>query len=842
MWTPDEIALVQEVADRIWATLEHRKAEAELRANEERLAFLLRLNDALRPLSDAAAIQETAAQASRRAPRRRPRRLRGTRGPRVHHSPRAHPRRRAARRTARCESLWAATLREALRRGETVVVNDVQTDQRLSDDDRATFRSRQIAAFVGVALFKDGQMVAAFGANHDTPRVWTAGEIELVREVAERTWDAVERTRAEAALREQKHAAPPRARSVGRRLLDMGSPRPMTPTGTTLPRADSGSRPTNRHYSRRGSRACTSTTARGCVALLEEVLTSRRRIRGITRTVSCGPTEPCDGCRVWDEPTATPTASVTRLTGLELDITERRRTEEALQARRDEEHDRTLRTLLETATQGIVSADARGMIVFANRAVEVMFGWAAEELIGQPIERLMPSVFRDGTNPAGGLDLVGTRKDGSTFPIEVTVNHVPTPGGGRAFAFVTDITERQRAASALQERTAELEYRTTQLSQMAWDLTLAEHHAREQIARTLHDGLQQLLVIVALNLEQQLKRETEGGAAPSELLAEAKQQLDEAMAVARSLNVELFPPVLQRSGLPAALTWLANWTHDKYKLSVQIAADPRADSARKDVRTLLFESVRELLFNAVKYAQTDRVTLALELDADDQLCITVTDQGVGFEPARLDDRSKAGQVGWGLFRIRERLTLLGGRLDIDSAPGRGTRVRLVAPRDAAPDTVAGANELSLALTGAASAVDDDRASPDALRILIVDDHPAVRRALREMLHQRPQLSVVGDASNGFEAIAHAHTLRPDVILMDVSMPHMDGVEATARIRAELPDIRILGVSMLARNETADAIEHAGAAGFFVKGTDTQRLIDHLLAFHASRGAGDRAGS
>ena len=501
-----------------------------------------------------------------------------------------------------------------------------------------------------------------------------------------------------------------------------------------------------------------------------------------------------------------------------------------------------LRTLLETATQGIVSADARGLVVSVNRAVEVMFGWASEELIGQPIERLIPSVFHDGSNPARGLDVLGTRKDGSRFPIEVSVNHVPTSEGGRVFAFVTDITERQRAAVALQERTAELEFRTTQLSRMAWDLTLAEHHAREQIARTLHDGLQQLLVIVALDLEQQLKRENEGGSAPSELLAEANQHLHEAMAVARSLNVELFPPVLQRSGLPAALTWLANWTRDKYKLSVEICADPRADSARKDVRTLLFESVRELLFNAVKYAKTDRVTLALELDADDQLCITVTDQGVGFEPSRLDDRSKAGQVGWGLFRIRERLTLLGGRLDIDSAPERGTRVRLVAPRDTAQDTVAGANDWSLGLTGAASAVDDDRASADALRILIVDDHPAVKRALRLMLHQRPQLSVVGDASNGFEAIAHAHTLRPDVILMDVAMPHMDGVEATARIRTELPNIRIFGLSMLARNETADAIEHAGAAAFFVKGTDTQRLIDHLLAVHASRGAGARAGS
>ena len=104
---------------------------------------------------------------------------------------------------------------------------------------------------------------------------------------------------------------------------------------------------------------------------------------------------------------------------------------------------------------------------------------------------------------------------------------------------------------------------------------------------------------------------------------EAKHQLEEAITAARSLNFELFPPVLQQSGLPAALTWLANWTHDKYKLDVGVIADPRADSARKDVRTLLFESVRELLFNAVKHAQTDRVTLELALDADNQLCITV---------------------------------------------------------------------------------------------------------------------------------------------------------------------------------------------------------------------------
>ncbi len=705
VWTPDEIVLVQEVADRIWGALEHRKAEAGLRANQERLAFLLRLNDALRSLSDAAAIQETAARHLGEhlgVARVGYAELEG-RQYMVHSE---HTRGVEPLVGPPLQISVGATLHEALQRGETIVVGDVQTDPRLGDDDRATFRARQIAAFVGVSLFKDGQMVAAFGANHDAPRVWTAGEVELVREVAERTWDAVERTRAEAALREQttRLGLALEASAGGSWTCDLRTnivdwddtfrarfgftPEEPPLFETWLGRVHIDDRPRIRRA-------------------LEEVLQAKDTWDNTYRITSA------DGGVLWIQSLGRAdrdaTGQVMRLTGLELDITERRRSEEALQARRDEEHDRTLRTLLETATQGIVAADGRGMLVFANRSVEVMFGWAAEELIGQPIERLIPSIVRSGTSSAGGLDLVGARKDGSTFPIEVTVNRVPTPGGGRAFAFVSDITERQRAAAALQERTTELEYRTTQLRKMAWNLTLAEHQAREQIARTLHDGLQQLLVIVALNLEQQLKRENQGGAAPSELLTEAKQHLEEAIAVARSLNVELFPPVLQRSGLPAALRWLATWIQDKYKLRVQIAADPRADSPRMDVRTLLFESVRELLFNAVKYARTDRVTLGLELDADDQVCITVTDEGVGFEPARLDDRSNAGQVGWGLFRIRERLTLLGGRLDIDSAPGRGTRIRLVAPRDARQDTVAGANELSLALTDAASADDDDRA-------------------------------------------------------------------------------------------------------------------------------------
>jgi CheY-like chemotaxis protein/anti-sigma regulatory factor (Ser/Thr protein kinase) len=319
------------------------------------------------------------------------------------------------------------------------------------------------------------------------------------------------------------------------------------------------------------------------------------------------------------------------------------------------------------------------------------------------------------------------------------------------------------------------------------------------------------------------------------LLAEARHQLDEAIAAARSLSFELFPPMLQRSGLPAALTWLANWTHEKYKIDVRVVTDPRADCDRKDIRTLLLESVRELLFNAVKHGQADRVTLELTLDAEDQLSITVSDRGIGFEPAGLDHRSETGQVGWGLFSIRERLTLLGGRFEIDSAPGKGTRVRLVAPRGHAEVSVAGPPVATSAPIETSTSDDHERESLDSLRVLIVDDHAVVRRMLREILNERPQLSVVGDAADGLEAIAHAHRLRPDVVLMDVAMPHMDGIEATARIRAELPDIQIFGLSIQSSGAASEAIRQAGAIDFFVKGIDMQRLIEQLLALHASRG-------
>jgi len=152
------------------------------------------------------------------------------------------------------------------------------------------------------------------------------------------------------------------------------------------------------------------------IALLEEIMTSATRDSWENTFRIVRP----DGNRgldpeAGDAPTATPTArsrgspARSRLQPAPAD-------EQARQTRRDEEHDRALRTLLETATQGIVSVDARGLIATANQAFEAMFGWATGDLIGRPIERLMPSAFATGMSATASCTWAASAGTAPRFP------------------------------------------------------------------------------------------------------------------------------------------------------------------------------------------------------------------------------------------------------------------------------------------------------------------------------------------------------------------------------------------------------------------------------------------
>lgn len=221
----------------------------------------------------------------------------------------------------------------------------------------------------------------------------------------------------------------------------------------------------------------------------------------------------------------------------------------------------------------------------------------------------------------------------------------------------------------------QLSVRASQLRALAGELTLAEQRERRRMAQILHDHLQQLLV--AANLRVSMLEMTADGPV-KQAAKEIENLLGESISATRSLTAELSPPVLHDLGLPAGLEWLARWMADKHGLAVNMRAETGIPPVADDVKVLLFESVRELLFNAVKHARVNSVTLTLRQTEGRTLQITVCDDGTGFDPAGLKLAGETGG-GFGLFSICERLDLIGGKLEIQSAPGHGSRFVLTAP-------------------------------------------------------------------------------------------------------------------------------------------------------------------
>jgi signal transduction histidine kinase len=233
-------------------------------------------------------------------------------------------------------------------------------------------------------------------------------------------------------------------------------------------------------------------------------------------------------------------------------------------------------------------------------------------------------------------------------------------------------TLEQRVA----ERTATATRRAAQLQELASELTRAEHRERRRLAKILHDHLQQLLYAARLNLET-LRSQNHDRPPPAEALDRIDSLLGECIAESRSLTVQLSPPVLYEAGLTAAIEWLARHMHETCGLTVTVETDPRAEPENEEVRLLLFEAARELLFNVAKHARTRSAEMKLTASADGDVELTIADDGAGFVPSS-QESDKNSTTGFGLFSIRERLELMGGRLQMDTAPGRGTRATITA--------------------------------------------------------------------------------------------------------------------------------------------------------------------
>lgn len=129
-----------------------------------------------------------------------------------------------------------------------------------------------------------------------------------------------------------------------------------------------------------------------------------------------------------------------------------------------------------------------------------------------------------------------------------------------------------------------------------------------------------------------------------------------------------------------------------------------------------------------------------------------------------------------------------------------------------------------------------RRSPDVepIRVLLVDDYEVVRRGLRGFLELVPELEVVGEASNGREAVDLAYRLEPDVVLMDLVMPEMDGTAAIAAIRDRQPEVAIVALTSFAEPERIQRAMEAGATSHLLKDADAEEVVRAVIAAHAAR--------
>lgn len=525
------------------------------------------------------------------------------------------------------------------------------------------------------------------------------------------------------------------------------------------------------------------------------------------------------------------------------DISRRKQTEAALR----ESEDR-FRKIFEHAALGISIIDTNGYFQQNNPAYCDLVGYSASELRRMTYDALIHpddqkenirqvSRVTSGELPFFEITNRYIHKSGRPVWVQKFISAMPDGSGKpmQLMALVTDISENLRDKEllsqlneALVERTHTAEKRAADIQRLAMELSKAEEHERRRIAATLHDDLQQMLAYLKIKLTSpgivgEKNRE----------ISNACDIIDQCIERCRNLAHELTLPQTRRNDLAGALQWLCQLMKQIYGMEISLTCGAVPEMKSSVLTAILIRCARELLFNVFKHSGKKSAVIETRFEQD-TIILTVRDDGEGCDAEKLKRRRKE-DAAFGLGSIEDRMHFIGGSMEILSEPGTGFLVRLSVPMAVAPAS----REANAAPGGGAGddiaaprpdTTDADGGAKRAIRVMIADDHELMREGLANLLREQEGFDVVGMAANGSQAVHLSLEATPDVILMDVSMPVMNGIDATAEIHRLMPDVNIVGLTMHTDEDVVNAMLSAGARICLSKVASPEELVSKLKQF------------
>jgi two-component system, NarL family, sensor kinase len=470
------------------------------------------------------------------------------------------------------------------------------------------------------------------------------------------------------------------------------------------------------------------------------------------------------------------------------------------------------RLMVETIDEGAATLSDDGTVLYANRSFAEIFDVPLEKFIGAPLNdfifgedrELLAALIADANINIvrGEIRLDSHRQRPRT--IRLTLSPVREPGGHTICVVATELTELIETNEAL--RVSELSLR-----QLSARLLKLQDEERRRIARDLHDTTGQKIAVLSMSLDRLAKLIDTRKADVKDALAESRDVVGKIGEEIRTLSYLLHPPLLDECGLASAVLWYAEGFKKRSGIHLNVSIDEELVRLTTDAETALFRVLQESLTNVHRYSGSPSAEIRI-FQSPSKVHLEIVDHGKGKAGTERSSFAGAPTLGVGIPGMRERIRQLGGQLEVEFS-NEGTRVYATLPREASAES-------------AEQSTSELFRRPDIRkRILIADDHEVMRRGLRGLVESQEEWSVCGEAIEGHEAISKTKELRPDLLILDVSMPGMSGIDAALQILKDDPNIKILFFTMHDSPQMMREISNVGAWGYVAKARAGNDLVD-----------------